>query len=148
MVRASRSRHIDAAPEVVFAALSDPALLPSMLPRVSKVDILSRTPEHARIATHMSFAPFGTMRSEGDVHWRDGREVLFEAKKPVVVQARWSLSPANGGTDVTAELALDLAPMLGPLSGFVPDDQVRAMLVPDLDTALQALDQHIAAQRA
>src|SRR5689334_7848045 len=124
MITVERTRHIEAAPHVIFAALSDPGKLAGLLPRVQRVEFLERGADHARIATHMALGPFGDLRTEGDLRWQTDREITFSARRPVGVESRWTLTPANGGTDVHAALALDLAPLMGPLAAFVPPDQV------------------------
>jgi carbon monoxide dehydrogenase subunit G len=136
MITVERTRHIDASPEAIFNALSDPAKLAALLPRVQRVEFIDRGADRARIATYMALGPFGNIRSEGELTWQDNREVVFSARKPVTVQSRWTLVPANGGTDVHASLSLDLAPLIGLFASFVPPDQVKQMIEPDLELAL------------
>ena len=136
MITVDRTRHIDASPEAIFEALSDPDKLSALLPRVQRVEFIERGADRARIATYMALGPFGNIRSEGELSWQNNREVTFSAHKPVAVESRWTLVPANGGTDVHAALSLDLAPLIGPLASFVPPDQVKQMIGPDLDKAL------------
>jgi hypothetical protein len=107
-----------------------------LLPRVSRVEFLARGADHARIATYMDLAPFGELRSEGDVRWHADRELVFTSRRPVPVEARWSLVPDGIGTHVTATLALDLAGLIGPLAALVPEEQVSSMIGPQLDAAL------------
>jgi carbon monoxide dehydrogenase subunit G len=139
MIIVDRSRHINATPEAIFAALSDPEHLAELLPRVRKIEFITRGVDQAHIATHMALGPFGDIRSEGDVRWQSNREIVFNTYKPVMVEARWTLTPANGGTDLHASLTLDLAPLIGPFAAFVPPEQVTRMIAPDLDLALVAL---------
>jgi carbon monoxide dehydrogenase subunit G len=136
MISVNRTRHIDASPDAVFAALSDPEHLSGLMPRVRRVEMVEQGADHARIATRMALGPFGEIRSEGDVRWTSGREVVFSARRPVGVEARWTLTPAGEGTDVQAALSLDLAPIMGPLAAFVPQKDVASMVGPDLDAAL------------
>ncbi len=143
MIEVTRTRLIRSAPEPIFAMLSDPTNLASMLPRVRSVDILERHADWARIATHMAFGPFGTVRNEGEARWRDNSEITFVSRTPILVETRWSLVPVEGGTTVNAQLRLDLAPLLGPLAAFVPPAQVIGMVAPELDSALAALAQRV-----
>ena len=136
-----RTRLIDAPPEDVFAALSDPQELSALLPRVRKIELLDRGPDRARVVTHMALGPFGDIRNEGEVRWQSGREVVFRSARPMPVCSRWQLRPAAGGTEVEVSLELDLAPVLGFMASFVPEHQVAAVVAPDLDTALLALEQ-------
>jgi Polyketide cyclase / dehydrase and lipid transport len=136
MITVNRTRHIDATPAAIFAALSDPDNLSGLLPRVRRIEFIERKADHARIATHMAFGLFGEIRSEGEVRWQTDREVVFRSRLPLLVESRWTLTPANGGTDLRAALSLDLAPLIGPLAALVPPNQVTRMIAPDLDSAL------------
>jgi carbon monoxide dehydrogenase subunit G len=147
MITVERTRHIDAAPDAIFSALSDPDKLSELLPRVQRLEFLERGPDRARIATHMAFGPFGSIRSEGDVRWQNNCEITFSASKPVAVEARWTLTPARGGTDVRAALSLDLGSLIGPFATFVPPDQVTRMIAPDLDRALAEIASMVEGQR-
>jgi carbon monoxide dehydrogenase subunit G len=143
MINVNRTRHIDAPPEAVFAALADPDNLAGLMPRVRRVELVERDEDHARVATHMAFGPFGDIRTEGDVRWQAGREVTFNARRPLPVEARWTLTPADGGTDLSATLSLDLAPLIGPLAAFVPQKDVAGMVAPDLDAALAEIARRV-----
>ena len=136
MIRINRTRYIDATPEAVFAALSDPSNLAGLMPRVRRVELIDRQPNRARIATQMTIGPFSNIRSEGDVRWHAGREVVFSSRWPLPVEARWILTPSGSGTDLQAALSLDLAPLMGMLATFVPQKDVANMVGPDLDAAL------------
>jgi carbon monoxide dehydrogenase subunit G len=135
----SRARHVLAPPDAVFAVLADPAALAGLLPRVKKVELLEQGDGQARIATHMQITPFNTVRSEGEVRWQGTREIVFRTLQPAGVETRLELRPTATGTNVYATLALDLAPMLGPLAAFVPHDQVAGAAGPDLDATLNAI---------
>jgi hypothetical protein len=139
MIRVSRQRRIAAPPAAVFAALTEPDRLATLLPRVRRIELLEQRPNFARVATHMALGPFGTLRSEGEVRWQDGREVIFTTLRPVPVEAHWQLLAVDNATDLQATLTLDLAPLLGPLAAFVPTAEVERMVAADLEAALQAV---------
>lgn len=139
MITVSRQRRIAAPPATVFATLTQPDRLATLLPRVRRIELLEQRAGFARVATHMALGPFGTLRSEGEVRWQDGREVVFAAPRPVPVEARWQLAPAGDATDLHATLAIDLAPLLGPLAAFVPTAEVERMIAADLEAALLAV---------
>lgn len=143
MISVNRNRHIDASPEAVFAALADPNNLSGILPRVRRIEMTERGDDRARVTTQMALGPFGEIRSEGDVRWQTDREIVFSTRRPVPVEARWTLTPARGGTDVRAALSLDLAPIIGPLAAFVPTHEVANMVGPDLDAALAAIARRV-----
>ncbi|HEU5102618.1 MAG TPA: SRPBCC family protein [Roseiflexaceae bacterium] len=136
MIRVNRMRHIQASPQAVFAALSDPNNLAGLMPRVRRVEMVERQGDRARIATQMSIGPFTDIRSEGDVRWETDREVVFSSARPVPVEARWTLTPSGDGTNVQAALSLDLAPLIGPFAAFVPQKEVANVVGPDLEAAL------------
>ena len=136
MIRINRTRYIEATPEAVFAALSDPNNLAGLMPRVRRIEMLDRQPDRARIATQMTIGPFSNIRSEGDVRWQAGREVVFSSRTPIPVEARWILTPCGSGTNLQAALSLDLAPLIGMLAALVPQKDVVNMVGPDLDAAL------------
>jgi hypothetical protein len=147
MIRVDRTRHIDATPEEVFAVLSDPGNLSELLPRVRRIEFIERKADHARVATHIALGLFGDIRSEGEVRWQTDREVIFSSLRPVPVESRWTLTPANGGTELCAALSLDLAPLIGPFAAFIPNDQVTRMIGPDLDSALAELASRVEGRR-
>jgi carbon monoxide dehydrogenase subunit G len=136
MITVDRTRHIAATPAALFAALSDPDRLAGLLPRMRRIEFITRGADRARVVTHMALGPFGDLRSEGELRWQLDREIVFSSRTPVVVESRWTLTPADGGTEVRAALSLDLAPLIGPLAAFVPPDQVTRLIGPDLDMAL------------
>jgi hypothetical protein len=146
MITVARTRYINAAPQAIFAALSDPDMLSGLLPRVRRIELIERTADRARVATYMALGPFGNIRSEGEVRWRTDREVVFISRLPIPVDSRWTLTPANGGTDLRAALSLDLAPLIGPFAAFIPQDQVTRMIEPDLEAALAELASRVESQ--
>jgi hypothetical protein len=147
MITVNRTRHIDATPAEIFAALSDPNKLAGLLPRVRRIEFIEREACYARIATHMALGPFGDIRSEGEVRWQTDREVVFSSRLPVSIESRWTLAAVRSGTDVCAALSLDLAPLIGPFAAFIPADQVIRMIAPDLDSALAELASCVEGQR-
>jgi len=143
MIKVARRVYIEGStPEAIFAALSDPASMGQLLPRVQKVELLNRDEANrkAKLVTYMGLGGiFGTIRCEGDLTWVEPREILFSVRAPVSLETRWSLTPAVNGTDIQATMSLDLAPLLGPLAAFVPVQQVADMLALELESALKAI---------
>ena len=143
MIYVKRSRQIKAPAAAIFAALADPDNLAGLVPRVRRVEMLDRSSTGARIVTHMALGPFGDLRSEGDVRWQLDREIIFSAPRPVPVEARWTLTPIEGGTHIQAALTLDLASLIGPLAGLVPAREVDAIIGPDLEAALAEIARRV-----
>jgi carbon monoxide dehydrogenase subunit G len=141
MIKVSRRSYIEGAtPETIFAALSDPNGLTQLLPRVRQVEMLERKANWAKLVTHMSLGGiFGTIRCEGELTWVEPSEIIFTVRKPLPVETRWTLTPAVNGTDLQAAIALDLAPMLGPMAQFVPTDSVADMMAKELESALASI---------
>ena len=139
MIEISRSRFVAAPPASVFAALADPANLAGIIPRVRRVELLEQHPDRARVATHMALGPFGEIRNEGEVRWQTDRAIVFSSRRPMPVEARWSLVPRGAGTDLQVQLALDLAALIGPLAALVPTAEVAKLVAPDLEAALAAV---------
>lgn len=143
MIKVARRAYIEGTtPEAIFAALSDPKSIASILPRVQKVEMLSRddVARKARLVTYMGLGGiFGTIRCEGDLTWEDGREIVFTVRTPVTVETRWTLATGVNGTEIKASMGLDLAPMLGPMAAFVPTQQVADMLASELESALRSI---------
>src|SRR5690349_15131815 len=102
MIHINRIRDIHASPEAIFAALTDPSNLGNPMPRLRLVDLIDHRHDRARIATQMTIGPFSNIRSEGDVRWSTGREVVFRSRTPLPVEARWTLTPSGSGTDLQA----------------------------------------------
>ncbi|HMO59664.1 MAG TPA: SRPBCC family protein [Roseiflexaceae bacterium] len=130
------SRAIAATPEAIFAVLSDAKNLTHLLPNVRRVELLEQHVTEARIRTHMSIGPVANIQSEGIVSWIENREIRFVSSQPVHVTTCWLLTAAGDTTHVQLTLDIDLTPMMGPLAVFVPQEQVRAMITPDLEQTL------------
>ncbi|MBC8164045.1 MAG: SRPBCC family protein [Roseiflexaceae bacterium] len=148
MIEVTCTRFVRGSPAHIFEILADPTNLARMLPRVRRIDVLEQFDDHARIATHMAFGPFGTVRNEGEARWRDGSEISFISRTPIFVETRWQIVPANAGATVNVILRLDLAPLIGPLAGFIPPRQVVEMVAPELEAALAALATQVEAASA
>ena len=143
MIRVTRSRQIEAPAPRVFAVLASPGNLVGIVPRVRQITVVERNANSAKVVTHMALGPFGTIRSEGDVRWQDAREVVFSTTRPVPVEARWTLIESNGATMLQATLSLDLAPLIGPFTAFVPASEVEKLIGPDLDAALAEIARRV-----
>lgn len=141
MIKVSRHTTIEGAtPEIIFAALSDPNGLTQLLPRVRQVEMLERKADWAKLVTHMALGGiFGTIRCEGELTWVEPSEIVFTVRKPLPVETRWTLTPTVNGTALQAAIALDLAPLLGPMAPFVPANAVADMMAKELESALASI---------
>jgi hypothetical protein len=143
MIEVQRSRTIKAASRAVFATLADPQNLANIVPRVRRIELVERGTASAKVVTHMALGPLGDLRSRGDVCWQADREIVFRSERPVLVEARWTLTELAGGTNLRATLSLDLSPLIGPFAALVPAAEVEKMIAPDLDTALAAIARRV-----
>lgn len=141
-----RERTLRATSEAVYATLANPDNLAGLLPRVERIELIERGADRARIATHMAFGPLGRVRTEGEARWIEGREIVFSTRQFVAVDVRWLLAAAGPATHVSVTLHLDLSPLLGPLAGFVPPEQVTSLVAPDLEAALAAIARKVERQ--
>jgi uncharacterized protein YndB with AHSA1/START domain len=142
-VRVERSRTIRATADAIFALMAEPQQLAALLPRVQRVEVLHRSDTSARVRTHMAIGPVGSFAADGDVRWVVGRELVFRATQPVLVESYWRLVPQTNSTLVSVTMTLDLTPMLGPLAAFIPPDSIRGLIIPDLDAALAAIARNV-----
>ena len=141
MITVVRKSHINSVtPMDVFTTLSDPQSLSQLLPRVRKSEILEEHENTARLVTYMSMGGFfGTIRCEGDLHWIEPHEIVFQVRNPLPLETRWTLSESINGTDIHVTMALDLKPLLGPMAQFVPTQAVAEMIGAELDQTLKAI---------
>lgn len=151
MITVSRRSTIEATtPEEVFTALSDPDRISHLLPRMKKVEILNRDMEArtARLVTYMSMGGiFGTIRCEGDLTWEEPSDIVFKVRTPLPLETQWTLTPAINGTELYATMSLDLEPMLGAMTAFVPTQVVSDILGHELDAALKSISERTAGQK-
>ena len=149
MITVTRSSHIEGfGPEEIFAMLSDPKGLTQLLPRVRKAELLNQEDDRAKLITYMALGGvFGTIRCEGELTWEAPHTILFTVQRPLPVETRWSITPTPSGTQIEATIQLDLSPMLGPMTQFVPQDAVAEMMAKELDSALKAINDRCARLR-
>ncbi|NJN66396.1 MAG: SRPBCC family protein [Chloroflexaceae bacterium] len=150
-IRITRQRSIQAAPpDVTFQMLSDPKGLPYLLPRLRKAEIEESRGNSARLAIHLAIGKMlGTVQFWGRLEWVEPREITFRVQKPLPATIVWTLSPAptpnskEGGTHLQVTMALDLAPLLGPLVHVVPRFAVEELIRKDLDYALESVEHRL-----
>lgn len=138
-----------AAPQEVFAALSDRQGLKSLMPRMQKIEFLGGSDNSETVVMHIGIGGgFGTIRCEGTLGWVEGREVTFNVKYPLPVEVRWVMSQAVKGTDMDITLELDLEPMLGKMARFVPRQMVEEIMVKEMKHAMGQMPARINELRA
>jgi hypothetical protein len=143
MITVNRRAYLEhTTPEAIFTALSDPDGIIELLPRMQKVEMFDRDDVNctARLITYMHMGGiFGTIRCEGNLTWVEPSEILFKVRTPLPIDTHWTLTSAVNGADIQATMSLDLAPLLGPLAGLVPVQQVSDILGGELEAALKTI---------
>jgi carbon monoxide dehydrogenase subunit G len=143
MITVARRAFYDATtPEEIFETLGDAERISNLMPRVEKVELYDRDNEQrtARLVMNMAMGGiFGTIRCEGSLTWVDNREIAFDVRTPLPVSTRWELIEGVNGTEVRAQMSLNLVPLLGPMASFVPEKTVSDMLAGDLEKVLKGL---------
>jgi carbon monoxide dehydrogenase subunit G len=122
----------------VFEALADRDGLKDLMPRMRKVEFRDRTANSEQLVMHISVGKsFGTIPCEGTLSWVEPRQVTFQVQRPLPVEMQWAIKPAVNGTEMDIDMQLDLAPLLGPMAGFVPKQMVEEMIVKEMKHAIQ-----------
>lgn len=132
-------------PEDVFQILSDPTLLTQLLPHVRRAELRDRTDHHAHLLTEVAIGGvFGAIPCEGELEWNAPYELCFTVAKPMPVQTRWLLAEHPEGTALQIALELDLQPLLGGMTRFVPEEMVQQFMARELDQTIERLRSLIA----
>lgn len=139
MIQVERRKTIAAPVDVVKAALSDVEHLDRLLRRVERVEVQGSTAERARVTLALRTSRFGVMRIDGEARLLPNG-TRFVAVKPLQIDSRWTVEARGDATEVTAQLAIELAPILGAFARFVPARMVESKLSQELDESLQALE--------
>jgi hypothetical protein len=125
-------------PREVFAELSNPENLTTLLPRLRKATLDESTNDSARLTLCITIGNmFGTICFGGHLNWVEPSEINFHVKKPIDAKIQWFLTPTNLGTNVNVVACMDISPLLGPMAFFVPNDMVGNIIGSDLEHALQ-----------
>ena len=142
MISVTRERPLAYGPDAVWAVLSDPANLPKIMDRITRVEVGAVTGGSRPLTAHFDFGTQIGQRSAPGVFRTVGRdEVLFESAKPLPLLARWTLQPAGETVVLTALLRFDLKAMLGPLAMLAPSAMIKARVGAELETALKRTEQ-------
>lgn len=149
MIKLNLRSHIQGAtPEELFAALSDREGLKVLMPRLSKVEYLDRTETSETIVMHISIgSSFGTIPCEGTLSWQEPQQVTFTVRKPLPVDMQWTLTPAVNGTEMHVAMTLNLKPLLGSMTSFVPKNFVREMMEKEMTYAIKQVAQRVKEKR-
>ena len=139
MIRVERRKMVAAPVDTVKAILSDVEHLDRLLKRVERVEVQGITADRARVTLTLRTSRLGQIRVDGEARLLPNG-TRFVAVKPLQVDSRWIVEPRGDGTEVTAQLAIDLAGVLGAFARFVPSRMVTSKLEQELDDSLQALE--------
>lgn len=131
-----RSRRIAAPAHAVYRLLSNPEHIARAWPGIRRMDILSRHASHATVRMVFSLAGFPAMPTEGTVSWDGSGEIRFTATHPLEITTLFGLMPDGDRTQLTMAMTLDVSPLMGALSAFIPHERIAGVIGPELDTAL------------
>ena len=131
-----RSRRIAAPAHAVYRLLSNPEHIARAWPGIRRMDILSRHASHATVRMVFSLAGFPAMPTEGPVSWDGSGEIRFTATHPLEITTLFGLMPDGDRTQLTMAMTLDVSPLMGALSAFIPHERIAGVIGPELDTAL------------
>ncbi|HYF63816.1 MAG TPA: SRPBCC family protein [Herpetosiphonaceae bacterium] len=138
MITINRERTMSHGPDEVWALLSEPANLPRIMPRISRVEVGAATAQGIPLTAHFNLgSQLGHRTAPGIFRAVDGRDVSYQATKPMPILARWLLEPVGEGTLVRATLEFNLKPVLGPLAMMAPMAMIKKNVTGELDLALQ-----------
>lgn len=139
MIRVERQINIESATaREVFVELSDPHGLSTLIPRLRKATLEESSDERARLTLCISIGSmFGTICFAGNLSWTEPEEIVFQVAKPIDAKIRWTLTPKEHGTNVKVTATMNLAPLLGPMAMFVPQDIVQDIIGSELEHALR-----------
>lgn len=138
----------NATPGDVFHAVSDPQGLKTLLPRMKRIDHTPLGHDRARVVMHISIGSiFGTIPCDGILSWVEPREILFRVTTPLPVENRWVLTGDGHRTHLDINLWLDLAPFLGTMTRYVPQQIVKDMMRKELTHAVHQIPRRLREQR-
>lgn len=146
MISITRERRVPYEPDAVWALLSDPANLPRILPRITRVELGTTTGDSTPLTAYFNFGSQLGQRSAPGVFRTVGQDdVVFECTRPLPILARWTLQPQEEGVLLTALLRFDLKPLLGPLAMMAPTAMIKKSVADELEAALKRTE-HLVAQ--
>ncbi len=131
-----RSRRIAAPAHAVYRMLANPECIARAWPGIRRIDSVSHHATHAVVRLVIALAGFPAVPSEGVVSWDGGSEIRFSATHPIDITTRFSLIPDGDRTQLTMAMTIDVAPLMGPLSAFIPHERLAGVIGPELDTTL------------
>jgi uncharacterized membrane protein len=119
MAKITRSIHINAPVEKVFAYMDDPGNMPEFWPSMIEVKDLQKTP--TGIGTTFSWVyKMAGMRFEGaseTTEYIPNRRTVTRSTKGIQSTFAWSYEPEEGGTKTTSEVEYVVPiPLLGKLA--------------------------------
>ncbi|WP_026370720.1 SRPBCC family protein [Kallotenue papyrolyticum] len=146
MLTVERKRLMGAPAQRVQALLNELERLPRWLPRLERVEVLSRTEQRARLALLVRLGRLGRQRVEGEARLLE-HGLRFIAVEPAELDIRWLVLPRGEASEVQAQVALRLPPRFGALARFMPQRLIVDRIGAELDAGLEALAAQLSTQR-
>ncbi len=126
--------------ETLFAILSDPHELSRLLPRLRKVEREEFRDNGARFALCMAVGSMlGTICFEGILLWVESNEIVLVVRNSMHAEIHWTLRPGSTGNELHVSAQVDLRPLLGPMTSFLPLTPIYQVIGNEIDHALAEL---------
>lgn len=141
MIYVERYRTIQSIPpEMLRALLFHPPSLSMLIPRLRNVESGEFQDNILPLALSISFGNlFGSVRLQGYMWQASPHEIIFHIPGRNPSELRWSLVPDQHGTVLRIHVALDLAPILGPMVHFLPRKRIEETIANEIDHAFETI---------
>lgn len=140
MPKVERSHWLPYPQEVVYNTLADVTVLPSVIKRIQKIDVIHRQENEGQVRVTLDIPFHKLTESTGYVRGIPQEKLFFSTESPFPMQFAWTLIPRekNGqmGTEVWGSMELDLSAFVPGFSNFM----VEALLASELDADLKRLE--------
>lgn len=140
IITVERRRAIRAPAKRIIAVLQNAASLEALMPRVERVEMLSRGDRRMRLALHMRFSRLGSLRVEGEARELDDG-TRFVAVQPIEIDSRFHVAGHGDESEVVARLSFELPRQLAPFARWIPQRSIQERVARELDTTLEALEE-------
>lgn len=141
MPKVQSSRWLPYPQETVYNTLADIDVLASIVKRIEKIEVVSRTENEGQVKVMLDIPFHKVSESTGDVKGTPHTQMFFRTDKPFQMEFMWKLIPkeksGSVGTDVQSSLDIDLSAFVPGFSNFV----VEALLVSELEADLKRLEE-------
>lgn len=141
MPKVQSSRWLPYPQETVYNTLADVDVLASIVKRIEKIEVVSRTENEGQVKVMLDIPFQKVSESTGYVKGIPYEQMFFCTDKPFQMEFMWKLIPkeknGSAGTDIQSSLDIDLSAFVPGFSNFV----VEALLASELEADLKRLEE-------